>query len=101
GLVAGNQGPKTLLRLNADGTLDTTFNFTQSSGGRLVMDTLGRLYVIGSFTTSQGVRPVVRLNDDGSIDNSFNLIPAPAGSVVIGIAAQGNKLIVITELSGN
>src|SRR5688572_26031246 len=43
GLVAGGQGPKPLFRLNADGSLDTTFNFTQTRFiGVAVLDSLGR-----------------------------------------------------------
>ncbi len=98
GLVAGGQGPKHLLRLNADGTFDSTFNFTLSGSNNFInnieMDSLGRLLLLGNgFTTPQGPRLIIRLNDDGSIDSSFNFTP-PAGSTVQNIAAQGSRLIV-------
>ena len=95
GLVAGNQGPKPMLRVNADGTFDPTFNFTVGVVGTTVMDSLGRIYV------QTGGSQVIRLNDDGSVDNSFNFTPAPAGANLENIVAQGNKLIVLTDLSNN
>jgi len=101
GLVAGNQGPKPLLRLNADGTFDSSFNFTQTNLiNRSFMDSLGRLLLMGDFTTPNGARRIVRLNDDGSLDNSFNFT-LPAGAALQNMAMQGDKLIVITDVSNN
>jgi uncharacterized delta-60 repeat protein len=98
GLVAGGQGPKRLLRLNADGTFDPTFNFTQTSFiGDIAMDSLGRLMLTGSFTTPQGTRLVIRLNNDGSLDNSFNFTP-PAAASLLGMAVQGNRTLVATNV---
>ncbi len=101
GMVAGGQGPKPLLRVNADGTFDSTFNFTQTgSWDSIVMDSLGRLLLKGNFTTPQGTRRIIRLNDDGSLDNSFTFTPA-TGASATRIVAQGNRLIVLTEVSSN
>ncbi len=103
GLVAGGQGPKHLLRLNADGTFDSTFDFTLIGSSNFVnnieMDSLGRLLLMGNgFTTPQGSRLIIRLNDNGSVDSSFNFNP-PAGSAVQNIAAQGSRLIVGGNIS--
>jgi len=102
GLIAGGQGPKPLFRLNADGTLDTSFNFTQTGFvGAIVMDSLGRITITGdNYTTPNGTRRVIRLNADGSVDTSFNYI-IPAGASLQNIAIQGNRLIVITDVSNN
>ena len=71
---------KKIARLNADGTLDTTFNtayFTTASGGdylycvKILPD--NKILIGGSF--SIGVyRNIARLNEDGTIDNTFNVV---------------------------
>ncbi len=95
GLVAGNQGPKRLLRVNADGTFDPTFNYTVGVVGTTVMDSLGRIYV------QTGGSQVIRLHDNGSVDNSFDFALIPFGSSVDNIVAQDSKLIVLTNLTNN
>ena len=62
-------------RLNADGTLDTTFNpningFTEE----IVLQPDGKIFIGGAFTTVGGVgrRGVARLNADGTLDTAFN-----------------------------
>ncbi|HEV7646410.1 MAG TPA: FG-GAP-like repeat-containing protein [Pyrinomonadaceae bacterium] len=93
-MVVSGQAPKSMLRLNADGTLDTSFNFTQgSSVSSLTLDSLGRILLNGSFQTPQGTRKIVRLNDNGSFDSSFNFTGTCCGSNIY-MAAQGNRLIV-------
>ncbi len=100
-LVAGGQLPKQLLRLNADGTLDSTFNFTQTAFiDNIAADSLGRLLITGSFTTPNGTRLLVRLNDDGSPDNSFNFTLA-ANTTLGNMTLQGNKPIVISDNNNN
>ena len=73
-----------IVRLNADGSLDTAFNpgtgpyvvGTISAYGSidsLSLQTDGKIVVSGSFTHWNGVEVprVVRLNSDGSVDGSF------------------------------
>lgn len=69
-----------LFRLNANGSLDATFNnqspITGGTGQGLTavaVDAQGRVVVAGSFTTFQGVvRPgLVRLLSNGTVDPSF------------------------------
>ena len=67
-----------LVRLNADGSVDSTFvpQFGQSPTiGRLALrDT--KIVVLGSFRGSTGAtRSLIRLNSDGSEDTSFNPQP--------------------------
>jgi uncharacterized delta-60 repeat protein len=70
-----------LARLNADGTLDATFNagtISVPSGTPLVSSITqqvdGKLIVAGLFSEINGVTlpNVARLNTDGSVDNTFN-----------------------------
>lgn len=79
-----NTGALTVLkRLNADGSLDTSFN----SGGAglavntgqpevnaLLVDSNDKIYVGGTFDTYNGTSrgSLVRLNADGSLDTDFN-----------------------------
>jgi uncharacterized delta-60 repeat protein len=75
-----------IARINADGTLDTTFNGT----GKLILpvtgdDTAnsvslqdGKILVAG---ISSGDFSVVRLNEDGSLDTTFGATPSLGGSV--------------------
>lgn len=65
-----------IARLNANGTLDTTFNVGAGANGfvedvKLQAD--GKVVISGSFTNVQGtdIRGVARLNADGSLDTSF------------------------------
>jgi uncharacterized delta-60 repeat protein len=63
-------------RLNADGTLDTTFGNPGADGTvrALVLQPDGRIVVGGSFETLGGPprNYIGRLNADGSIDTTFN-----------------------------
>lgn len=73
---------KNLIRLNLDGTLDTSFNIgtgptsslASTSIRDLVIDLNGKILVAGYFTSFNGNSRncIARLNDDGSIDNSFS-----------------------------
>lgn len=90
GAYNGDQSiPDDLIRLNADGTHDSTFNNGGSGfDGSVYLilperDTLGaltgKLLVAGTYTTYNGTDVpdcLVRLNADGSWDSSFNLAGA-------------------------
>jgi hypothetical protein len=70
-------GRNRIARLNSDGTLDTSFNpgdgFNQVVNV-IVLDSSGKLYVGGNFTTYDGVAAnrIIKLNDDGTKDTSFD-----------------------------
>jgi uncharacterized delta-60 repeat protein len=64
-------------RLNADGTVDSTFNPGTGANGSvvsIVLQTDGKLLVGGWFTTINETsrRGVARLNTDGDLDNTFD-----------------------------
>jgi len=66
-----------IIRLNADGSKDTDFDNTtgfNSTVLRIAIDSNGKIYVGGSFTTYKGVTEnrIIRLNPDGSKDTGFD-----------------------------
>jgi uncharacterized delta-60 repeat protein len=66
-----------IARLNVDGTLDTSFNVGAGFNGSvnvIVLDSSGKLYVGGAFTSYDGVTAnrIIKLNDDGTKDTSFD-----------------------------
>jgi uncharacterized delta-60 repeat protein len=66
-----------IARLNVDGTLDTSFNVGAGFNGVvnvIVLDSSGKLYVGGAFTSYDGVTAnrIIKLNDDGTKDTSFD-----------------------------
>lgn len=68
---------KAFIRLNTDGTFDTTFNLGVKVNGvqAIVVQTDGKIIIGGLFTDLNGYNPrtVVRLNSDGSLDATFNV----------------------------
>lgn len=88
-------------RLNADGSLDTTFNatvtFSQIGGVRVVIPiNNGTIYIGGAFdrVNSTNRYCIARLNASGSLDTTFNpgsgggyveaILPQPGGEVLVG-----------------
>jgi uncharacterized delta-60 repeat protein len=84
GVVHGVPRPE-IARLNADGSLDTTFNPAIVSypdptpgvvhaGGAVLLQPDGRMLVAGSYYLGEGIisPSLFRLNVDGSLDNSFD-----------------------------
>jgi uncharacterized delta-60 repeat protein len=91
-----------IARLNADGTIDLTFNI--GSGFSLVVYALniqtdGKIIVGGNFFTFNGVsaQRVIRLAPDGSIDLSFNsgLSGGGLAQQVLAISIQSDGKIVM------
>ncbi|WP_019487374.1 beta strand repeat-containing protein, partial [Kamptonema formosum] len=66
-----------IARMNADGSLDTTFNPGTGMGNNLfaiALDSSGKPVVGGQFTTVNGTtrNRIARMNTDGSLDTTFN-----------------------------
>ena len=80
--VIGGVSRPGIARLNADGTLDTTFDvgtgFQFRGGAPTILSVIvqpdNKLLVAGAFTTVNGVARsgIVRLNPDGSVDTKFD-----------------------------
>lgn len=89
----GGRAYKRLVRLKADGSVDTTFRAVQPNGEVLEILPLpnGQVLVAGGFTVIAGAnrRFVALLNDDGTLDDSFDL-GRGAGDQVWSLAAGGD-----------
>lgn len=108
----------TVLRLNADGTLDTAFNGTGQvvipvgTGSSLVyamaLQPDGKILVAGGAVGSAVDYAVVRLNTDGSLDTSFNqtgkvLVPVRTGNdaaYALSVQPDG-KILLLGDGPGN
>ena len=89
-----------IARLNANGTLDTTFNPVLSPNSTLgiTVTAIGdKIYVGGGFTTYSGEtrNRFVRLNADGTLDSAYpifngannqinSILPTPDGKILVG-----------------
>ena len=88
-----------IARLNADMTLDTTFD--PGAGPNSTVDDVcvqqdGRILIVGSFSQFAGVdrRYVARLNADGSLDASFDIGTGPSSSAeCIALTPDGRILV--------
>src|SRR5690554_5875872 len=75
-----------IARLNADGTLDTSFDigtgFNSGAGEAFIIQPDGKIIIGGGFTSYNGTSQnrIVRLNTDGSLDTSFNIEAGIDGS---------------------
>ena len=82
-----------IARLNADGTLDTSFDPGTGFDGNVWSVQLqpdGKIIVGGFFTSFDGTpqNRITRLNADGSRDNTFNVAGDGADAVVIRVQLQ-------------
>lgn len=83
GIFAGFNGVarNNIARLNADGSVDTTFNPGSGANNEVVtisLQSTGKMIVGGLFTQFNGsARRLVRLNPDGSTDNTFAIGGGP------------------------
>ena len=85
-------------RLNADGTLDTSFTGPDFGGGQYIYTAAiqpdGKIVIGGGFTVSSGgvtYQSIARLNQDGSLDTGFN-----AGTGTRGTASSNAVVHAIT-----
>lgn len=89
-----------IIRLNSNGTLDTTFNGT-FSGDLAVLNIAiqsdGKIVVGGNFTVSGAPSRIARLNPDRSIDTTFNGGTGIGGStpIVYDVALQTDGKILL------
>jgi uncharacterized delta-60 repeat protein len=88
-----------IARLNADGTLDTSFDPGSGANGEvqaLAVQADGKILIGGSFTSYNGTprNRLARLNADGSLDTSFDPIGGANGTVTaIAVRPDGQVLI--------
>ena len=90
-----------IARLNADGSLDTSFLDGLAGVSGVVQDVAvqsdGRILVAGQFSSVNGVgrSNLARLNADGSLDTTFldGLSGLDAAATVIAIQSDGKILV--------
>ncbi|MCD9854806.1 T9SS type A sorting domain-containing protein [Epilithonimonas sp. JDS] len=104
-LIAGNfttyngTAINRVARINADGTLDTTFNPGAGPGNvvySLVLQPDGKILIGGNFVTfgSAVRRYIAKLNADGSLDSSFDTGTGANGSIDNMVLQPDGKVIV-------
>lgn len=95
----GGSGHARIVRLNADGSLDTSFD-PGAGANDIVFSTVvqpdGKVLIGGGFTTYNGTarNRIARLNTDGSLDNGFDPISGVYG-LVRSVVLQPNGRILI------
>lgn len=88
-----------IARLNANGSLDNTFDPGGGSNGgvtALALQSNGKVVIGGDFTTVNGMNRnhTARLNTDGSLDSSFDPGTGANGSIVsVALQPDGKVLI--------
>ncbi len=93
-------GRNRVARLNADGTLDTSFNLGTGANNpvnAIALQPDGKIVIGGAFISYNGVSQVriARLNADGSPDTGFNPFSLGANNLVRTIALQPDGKIII------
>lgn len=92
-----------LARINADGTVDKSFNDPQinSSTNTFALQPDGKIVITGGFT-SVGGQPrsrIARLNNDGTLDATLNLTfaaAAPLSPLLLSLAVQSDGKILLS-----
>lgn len=88
-----------IARLNADGTLDPTFNSSTGANGEIYIITLqgdGKIIIGGVFSSYNGVsrNHLARLNADGTLDTTFNPGTGSNGEVLTTALQNDGKIII-------
>lgn len=95
-----------IVRLNNNGTVDTSFSIgTGLGGGRVTsidVQSDGKVVVGGYFLTYNSVSRygVVRINTNGSIDTTFNMNLGP-GTVVHKVKVVGNYIYMVGQFNSS
>lgn len=96
GGAANNGG---IARLNADGSLDATFNARVfGTVGAIAIQTDGRILIGGTFTAvngASGVNRIARLNSNGTTDPTFNTGAGFSSNVEDLVVGANNGILVV------
>lgn len=95
---------KRVVRLNANGTLDTTFNVGTGADGSIssvVIQSDGKVILFGGFSNFNGVAKsgIVRLNTDGSLDTTFITGTGLNGTVKYATELSNGKILLAGTLN--
>ena len=88
-----------IIRLNTDGTKDTTFNVGtgfDSTVYKIELQSDGKIIVVGNFNLYNGTSKtfIIRLNTDGSIDNTFG-VGIGFDGLLFGLTIQNDGKILV------
>jgi len=98
------QSRRRIARLNADGSLDATFNSGTGANDwvrNIAVQADGKIIIVGNFTSYNGTsrNRIARLNADGGLDASFNFNPGTgANNGITTTSVQANGKIIIGGL---
>lgn len=92
-----------IVRINTDGTKDTTFNVGLGSIGniyQLALQSDGKIIAIGTFTAYSGSSNagIVRINTDGTKDTTFNMGTGFNTTTIYTVGIQSTGKIVVAGL---
>jgi uncharacterized delta-60 repeat protein len=85
-------------RLNADGTLDTSFDPGAGANSTVLdvtLQTNGKIVIAGQFSTYNSIdrNDIARLNGDGSLDTSFNIGTGSNGFIFTAAVLPNGKIL--------
>ena len=104
-----NQVRNRILRLNANGSIDNTFNAGGGAGASVFAIAIqpdGKVIIGGSFSSynTTFINYIVRANPNGSVDNTFSIGTGPNNSVRDILIQPDGKIIIaglFTSYNGN
>ncbi|ERM80121.1 hypothetical protein P872_12250, partial [Rhodonellum psychrophilum GCM71 = DSM 17998] len=90
---------KGIARLNADGSLDTSFNPVLGSYASIMTVAFqpdGKLIIVGSFTffNDSKINYIARLNSDGSLDSEYNTGTGTSNTILTAFIQPDGKLVI-------
>ena len=94
GVLIDGQRRDNIARVNADGSLDTTFTAPASCFGRTVVAQPDGKVLINSVCGGTGQFRISRLNSNGTLDTSFNIGTVPNGSVDTVVLQNDGKVLI-------
>ncbi|MEX2579245.1 MAG: MBG domain-containing protein [Verrucomicrobiales bacterium] len=97
-------GSSRIVRLNADGSLDNSFDSGSGANGwvtTLALQTDGKVLITGGFTSYNGVtrNGIARLNADASLDPSFDPGNGANSSVTTVVLQTDGKVLITGEFT--
>jgi uncharacterized delta-60 repeat protein len=103
-MVTGTTNIQRLVRLNADGSLDPSFNPGTGPNGRiqqLLVQPDDKIIITGDFTRFNGVvcNRIGRLQSNGTLDSSFNSGAGPNDNINAMALQSDGKLIVVGDFT--
>jgi uncharacterized delta-60 repeat protein/uncharacterized repeat protein (TIGR01451 family) len=93
-IVSTNQG---VVRLNADGSIDNTFNTLEVGNNvNIVKVDSNEIYIIGNFTYNGQTTYAIKIDENGIVDNTFNLQNVNTNGVTDIAKHSDGKLFIAT-----